>query len=577
MEDAAAATKVVNELGNLPYLFIGGYLVMLLVIGYIGYRRSVTASEEDYYLAGRNQGWIVTSLTIMATFFSSAALLGVPGSVYKEGVVFTVFALNVPLSGALVYVFGSRISRLGRAKGYVTQADMISDYYDSPVALRLLTALVGFLYAVPYIVMQIRAGGIISQQMFNAPHAFEIGSTALAVIMMVYIIVGGMRSVALADVVQGTLLMIGMVLGGISVVWALGGIGGFFEAVSKLPTRSLSAPGTTGVWGPEKLFTVCLFAALGSIIQPAQWMRFYAARSVGTLRRSALIFAIVLTSCYIFGVMLVGIAGQALYPIAEDGKYRVEAVSEANPGESEIVMVDPDTEDVNWSKLMPHPKVGKMPGEFDQVMVVCLKDNLPKMLGAAGTILIALILTAITAAAMSTADSNLHALSGLLTRDVYDRFINPKASDRGRTWVGRGVIAGTTIIALMLVITSRHSARFNPIAMLIPLLILAVAFSSQLLPVTIDMLFIRRGSRAGAVAGVVTGIVVVFMFSPFSSVFTEQMGMEGVLSSIKRVVDIGTCGFVCNVVVFIVVSLFTKRPERGKIKELADLMTGRGS
>ena len=54
------------------------YLVLLLVLGYVGYRRSVV-SEEDYYLAGRSQGWIVSSLTIMATFFSSFALLGEPG------------------------------------------------------------------------------------------------------------------------------------------------------------------------------------------------------------------------------------------------------------------------------------------------------------------------------------------------------------------------------------------------------------------------------------------------------------------------------------------------------------------
>ena len=55
-----------------------GYLILLLVLGYVGYRKS-EVTEEDYYLAGRNQGWIVSSLTIMATFFSSFALLGAPG------------------------------------------------------------------------------------------------------------------------------------------------------------------------------------------------------------------------------------------------------------------------------------------------------------------------------------------------------------------------------------------------------------------------------------------------------------------------------------------------------------------
>ena len=88
--------------GSIPYIVVGLYLLMLLVFGYLGYRRSVS-NEEDYYLAGRSQGWTVTSLTIMATFFSSFALLGAPGMVYRDGVVFALFSLNVPVAGAAIY------------------------------------------------------------------------------------------------------------------------------------------------------------------------------------------------------------------------------------------------------------------------------------------------------------------------------------------------------------------------------------------------------------------------------------------------------------------------------------------
>lgn len=83
------------------------YLVVLLALGVVGYLRS-TPNEEDYYLAGRNQGWFVTSLTIIATFFSAFAFLGAPGLVYQHGAVFALFALNVPLAGASVYLLGAR-------------------------------------------------------------------------------------------------------------------------------------------------------------------------------------------------------------------------------------------------------------------------------------------------------------------------------------------------------------------------------------------------------------------------------------------------------------------------------------
>ncbi|MEE2754007.1 MAG: sodium:solute symporter family protein, partial [Candidatus Latescibacterota bacterium] len=183
------------------------YLLMLVAFGFIGYRRGQD-TEDDYYLASRGQGWIVSSLTIMATFFSSFALLGAPGMIYRDGVVFALFSLNVPVAGVGIYIIGSRIRKLGQERGYVTPTDMIADHYDSPVALRLIVVLIGVLYGVPYVVIQIQAGGILSRQMFG-PDAFETGAVILAVITTAYIVGGGMRSVAWTDVVQGILLVAG--------------------------------------------------------------------------------------------------------------------------------------------------------------------------------------------------------------------------------------------------------------------------------------------------------------------------------------------------------------------------------
>ena len=101
--------------GNTPLVILGLYMVMLLSFGVIAYMRS-ESSEEDFYLAGRGQGVLVTALTIMATMFSSAALLGIPGLIYNDGLPFVFFAFNLPLSGAAVYVIGSRVCRLGDRK-----------------------------------------------------------------------------------------------------------------------------------------------------------------------------------------------------------------------------------------------------------------------------------------------------------------------------------------------------------------------------------------------------------------------------------------------------------------------------
>ena len=152
-------------------------------------------------------------------------------------------------------------------------------------------------------------------------------------------------------------------------------------------------------------------------MQPAQWMRFFSARDSATLRRSALVFAILLPICFLFGIMLVAMGGQVLFP-----------------------------PEVTANGVMPHPEVGSKAGEVDQVVIVMIQKTVPEMLGVTfGAIVVTIILIAVLAASMSTADSNLHALGAVLTRDVYDRFVRPEASEREKTWFGRIVIVLGTL------------------------------------------------------------------------------------------------------------------------------------
>ncbi len=542
------------------------YLLVLLGLGVLGYARS-KPSEEDYYLAGRAQGWFITSLTIIATFFSAFAFLGAPGAVYRHGVVFALFALNVPLAGATVYLLGARIRRIGQSKGFVTPADMISDYYGSPVTLRLLVALAGYLYAIPYVMIQIKAGGEISAVMFKGRQlslgvlgtfdAFQVGAVVLALITMFYIMIGGMRSVAWTDALQGLLLIGGMLLGGMAVISAFGGVRGFGEAVSALPATSLTSPGPVAAFPWSKMLTIVMFASVGSLVQPAQWMRFYSASSSQSLKRSALLFALALPPCFLLGVMLVGLGGQSLFPLVGDG---AEAVA--------------------------HPAVEQP----DRILIVVLRGQLPVMLGATvGTVVASLVIVAIMAASMSTADSNLHALSALTVRDVYDRFLRPQSTQIERLWVGRGVIVVTTLAALVMVLRSYSTpaadSSFDVMRMIALLGLVAIGFSCQLLPLTIDMLFLRRGTAAGAACGLAAGLVGAFffggMFDPLAAAadgtFCEPV--VAVIQGLKQAVpmDSTAWGLLWNVPVFVVVSCFTRpvdadrRNEYGRlVRESAD-------
>lgn len=517
----------------IPILVVLLYLAVLLLFGWLGHRHS-DQSEDDYYLAGRRQGWMISAMTIMATFFSSFALLGAPGMVYREGVVFALVSLNVPMAGVCIYLFGNRIRRAGRDGGYVTQADMLCAHYGDSTLLRLLITLVGFLFAIPYVMMQLKAGGELAAVLFRQyDHAFEIGAIVLSVITALYIMIGGMRSVAWTDALQCVLLISGMVLGGIAMLVSMGGLTGFLDRIGELPEASLTVPGNTGFWQIPMLFSVCLLMPIGGIIQPAQWMRFYSARDGNTLRRSALIFTVILTGSFVFAIMPIGLGGQVLYPL----QFTAQGVA-------------------------PNPQVGS----YDQILVVMLDELLPELVGtAAGATLSSLLVVAIMAAAMSTADSNLHALSALFTRDIYSRLLRPRSTERERVWVGQIVIMIATAVSLAFVLIGSRpdSSLAGFMQMIVGLALFAVAFSVQLLPMTVDVLFIRRGTGPAATMGLVCGLVVAFCFtSLFPPLFGDSASsLMQLITSAKSILPVhaSAWGLAANVAAFVSISSLQRR------------------
>ncbi len=189
----------------------------------------------------------------------------------------------------------------------------------------------------------------------------------------------------------------------------------------------------------------------------------------------------------------------------------------------------------------------------DQIAVFMLREELPVMLGGLGIVLVSIIMVAIMAASMSTADSNLHALGGVITRDVYDQF-KPDASQKQRTWVGRIVIIVTTLLALIIVYLGENS-KFGAglLETIAQFFFLAMAFSCQLIPAAVDILYLRRGTRAGAIAGMITGGAVVLA--------TLFLAGNDTIQTIKRVIDLGGLALAFNVLVFILVSLCTPKPD----------------
>ena len=624
---AEGLEQQLGELGSLPLWVLIGYLMLLLFLGWLGWKKS-TSGEEDYYLAGRKQGWIISSVTIMATFFSSAALMGSPGAVYREGVAFALFSLNVPVAGVCIYLLGTRIWKIGRAKGYVTPGDMLSDYYNSRFALRFLVALTSLLYVIPYVVIQIKAGGLLSEQLIHHEDSFVWGASLLASVTMLYIMIGGMRSVAYTDLIQGVMLILGMLVSGFAMLLIFGDPFSFGDQImEQLPNEALTVPGTTSAYPWTKLLSICLVVVLGTMVQPAQWMRFYAADSVKTLKRATVIFTVVLTSCFLFGVMLIGLAGRLLYPptsylevplpdqvflnIPVELEDRIEPRSgslrwiwqeKQRPVFSDedlnsILAVNPEieaqvairelqqqTEDTTLrAKVEVHPDVGN----WNSILIVVISKHLPRQLpwGHLGLIVASLIVVAIMAASMSTADSSLHALSAVVTRDIYTQMFRPKSEEKERVIIGRVVIVVATILALWIAIKIRNpnlQNKFVIFKMIMDMSFLAIAFSCQLIPILFDVIFIRKGTRLGAIAGLTSGLIVTFLFGQLFPLMLGSIpgptilhniksGIDSLTSEIK--VDPSVWGILVNITLFVLLSACTRKPDPQMVTEYEQILS----
>jgi len=267
--------------------------------------------------------------------------------------------------------------------------------------------------------------------------------------------------------------------------------GPVFAQVSSLGTKFTSLPGPAGFYTLPMLLSWSALGSLGTILNPAQWLRFYAAKSAQTIKRAAVLQGALMTSIAIFGIATVGIGGRILFPDLEK----------------------PDT-----------------------LFLEVIKTYLPEFASA-------LFLMAVTAAAMSSADSNLHALGAILSKDVFKGLIHKTATEKQQSWVTHASMFGTIMICLGIVIFVRE------LSMLAVLGLLAMSFVVQILPIVVDLLWFRYGTPFAAACGITTGLLTILLLK-----FGVGHHFHGVHN--------GMWGLLMNTTVFLSVSYLTRNKNK---------------
>lgn len=292
-----------------------GYVVFQLVIGLVVSRG--IRSEADYLIAGRRLGYPLAVFSIFATWFGAETCIGAAGGVYGRGLSATAadpfgYTLCIFLMAALFAV------PLWRRK-LITLADLFRQRFSPGV--ERVAAILMIPTSVLWAGAQIRAFG---QVLASNSEALSVtaGIALATVVVLLYTVVGGLLADAYTDLVQGVLLMIGLVVLLVAVGSEAGGLGAALERVEPERLR-WREPGTSWL----ETINAWSIPVFGSLMAQELVSRISAARSHTVARNSAWIAGVVYL---VFGLIPVylGLVGSALVPGLEDPEQILPALAE---------------------------------------------------------------------------------------------------------------------------------------------------------------------------------------------------------------------------------------------------------
>ena len=446
------------------------YILITVVIGVVANRR-LTVDLEDFLLYGRQAGFVVLYLTVVASFHSAFAFLGSGGFFYTHGIGFWAAGTWTVMVGAITYVLGSRIWAVGKRFGYITPADMLADFYESD-AVRVVVALVSVLFTILYIQVQAQGLGYIISVGSGGRISVEIGTAVLLVVAAGYLMAGGLRAVYWTDVIQGIWMYVAVWVGALVLAERLfGGPIELWRRVAAERPDLLSLPGPEGFFTPGMWVGMSVALSFGIVLQPHMMIRYFTAASGRTIKWLGATTPIFLMTLYI-PAALVGLGG---------------------------ALVMPDI-------AVP-----------DQIFPELLFTYAPAWLTG-------VILAGATAAAMSTLDSILHANMTVLTRDVYQRFMVPGREERHYVRVGQFIVLGLLVVGYVLSV--------GTFSFLVTLVTLSGAGALQLLPGVMGVCFptARPWTRNGVLAGIGVGLAVLYATLV---VWRHPLGMHGAIWSVS--------------------------------------------
>ena len=281
---------------------LGIYLALILCIGFYS-SRGAGKDSESFFVANRRLNWLQESMAVFTAIAPAGALMGTIGLFYRDGGNMLGYLIGYSFLMPLTYWYiGSRLRRLGRLRGYQTQAVFIRDFYHSTY-LRWGVALVGIGASIPYFMVNPVALGQLLHLYTGFPYL--AGVLLFVIIATMYTLTGGLRAVANTDIFHGVLLLI-FLLGAVTVLVTHGG------GVTRILDTPKATVATSGT-GLIIFLAWILHRGLGACVEPDRAFRMFAVRDETNMRRGVIMSA-AMTSFAAFSYYTIGLSVRSFIP-----------------------------------------------------------------------------------------------------------------------------------------------------------------------------------------------------------------------------------------------------------------------
>ncbi len=424
--------------------------VLLIYLGVLAglaiWSRRETHTLSGYYLAGKKLPYWVVAFSTNATGESGWLLLGLSGMGYMVGAqAYWVVVGEIIGIGASWWLVARRLKKLGDDSGAITVPDiLVAKFTDKMHLVRGAAVLIILVMVTTYVTAQMVASGKAFQGYLGMN--YETGVIVGAIFIIGYTFVGGYKAVSYTDVVQGVLMLAGLVAVPLVAISAAGGWSGITETLSADDPALLNMFATPE-GGRPLWIAIASFMAIGLpfIGVPQLLIRYMSAKDDEEIKKARIVSLVVLT-IFLLGAVTAGIAGRALFPGLED---------------AEAIFPKLSTE-------LFHPIIAGM------------------------------LLVVVLSAIMSTVDSLLLLSSSAVVRDTYQKIIGTDKDEDTLATYGKIV---TIIIGAIAVFGGVQQPRVIFDFVLASWSGLGSAFG----PVVLGILFYRRITWTGVLAGMLGG------------------------------------------------------------------------